>query len=327
METFFISKGKAQIYDSIPEVKRHALSNELIKPFPQILEYGKQKFDKIFLNSLNFHYNKGFEFCFVHKGRYQWVVEGQEFTLYPGDTFITCPWELHGSKGGVLDLGILSWLIIHPGYLADTSDLEDPAPVDAYTLLRYGDPFSYVFPDLTPDSSYVVRLHFADDWDEANKRVQDVSINGVQVLFDFDIFEEAGKMVATISQFNSIADSEGKIVIEFSATVDNALISAIEIIRGSIEITGITERLSIDTFKSTVYPNPLSGDILTVRMGESSRNSYLQIIDMGGRLIFERKFPNDIYEMKIDRQVFQPGQYIIYIRSSKGVAAHKLIVL
>lgn len=122
--TYFVSKSDAKIFDSIPEVKRRALSSEIIHPFPQILEYGKQKFDKIFLNSLNLHYNKGIEICFIHKGCYHWVVEENEFTLYPGDAFITCPWELHGSKGGFLDLGILSWLIIQPEQFGKTKKLK-----------------------------------------------------------------------------------------------------------------------------------------------------------------------------------------------------------
>ena len=122
-ETFIIAREEAKIFHAIPDVKRRALSKDIIRPFPHILEYGKQKFDKIFLNSLNFHYNKGIEFCYVHKGRYQWVVEDEEVTLYPGDTFITCPWELHGSKGGFLDLGVLSWLIIQPEEFLEGKDL------------------------------------------------------------------------------------------------------------------------------------------------------------------------------------------------------------
>jgi hypothetical protein len=125
-----------------------------------------------------------------------------------------------------------SHTIFHSGYQADTKGLIEPAPVDTYTTVRYGNPFGYLFPGLLPESNYVVRLHFADDWDEAGKRVQDVQINGVTVLSDFDIFKMAGKMVATICQFNATADVEGKILINFSASVDNALISAIENLSG-----------------------------------------------------------------------------------------------
>jgi mannose-6-phosphate isomerase-like protein (cupin superfamily) len=123
MDIFIIVQNEARIFESIPSVRLAALSRDLIKPFPHILEYGKQKFDKVFLNSLNLHYHKGVEFCYVHKGRYNWVVEDNEYTLYPGDTFITCPWELHGGKRGSLDLGILSWLIIQPDQFCIDKDL------------------------------------------------------------------------------------------------------------------------------------------------------------------------------------------------------------
>ena len=52
------------------------------------------------------------------------MVEDQEFTLRPGDAFITCPWELHGSIGGFLDLGILSWLIVQPQQFNTDKDLQ-----------------------------------------------------------------------------------------------------------------------------------------------------------------------------------------------------------
>jgi AraC-like DNA-binding protein len=142
-ETFIIVKKDARIFESIPEVKRHALDKELMKPFPQILEYGKQKFDKIFLNSLNLHYNQGIEICYVHKGCYQWLVENKEYTLYPGDVFVTNPWELHGGKEGFLDLGILSWIIIKPQQFVKNRSLVlgDWSTIDPESQTKIGDHF------------------------------------------------------------------------------------------------------------------------------------------------------------------------------------------
>ena len=38
----------------------------------------------------------------------------KSYLLFPGDGFITCPWEKHGSPREVLDLGEIYWIVIQP---------------------------------------------------------------------------------------------------------------------------------------------------------------------------------------------------------------------
>jgi hypothetical protein len=60
--------------------------------------------------------------------------------------------------------------------------------------------------------------------------VFDVSINGTQVLTNFDIFAAAGaKNKAVIEQFAEPANSGGQYVIKFTTVKDNSLVSGIEI--------------------------------------------------------------------------------------------------
>src|SRR5580700_1767323 len=84
----------------------------------------------------------------------------------------------------------------------NTSKVTNPAPQAVYLTQRYGN-FTYTIPGLTAGASYTVRLHFAEGyWDAAGKRVFDVSINGTQVLTNFDIFATAGgENIAVIEQF------------------------------------------------------------------------------------------------------------------------------
>jgi len=76
-----------------------------------------------------------------------------------------------------------------------------------------------------------VRLHFAETfWSATGKRVFNVSINGTQVLANFDIFATTGaKNKAVIEQFTENANSSGQYVIVFTPVADNALVSGIEI--------------------------------------------------------------------------------------------------
>ncbi|MDQ2902264.1 MAG: malectin [Chloroflexota bacterium] len=116
----------------------------------------------------------------------------------------------------------------------DTSGVSNPAPQAVYQSNRYGT-FSYSVPGLTAGKSYTVRLHFAETyWTAAGQRTFNVSINGQQVLTNFDIVASAGAAnKATVQQFTATADSTGKITLQFTTVKDNAQVNGIEILGGS----------------------------------------------------------------------------------------------
>lgn len=116
----------------------------------------------------------------------------------------------------------------------DTSGVTSPAPQAVYQSERYGN-FTYTFPGLHAANTYTVRLHFAEFfWSSAGQRVFNVSINGSQVLSNFDILAAAGAANrAIVRQFSATASGGGQIVIQFSTVVDNAKSSGIEILPGS----------------------------------------------------------------------------------------------
>ena len=105
-----------------------------------------------------------------------------------------------------------------------------PAPQSVYDTERYGN-FTYTIPNLTPGGSYNVRLDFAEIyWNAAGQRVFDVSINGSQVLSNFDIFVAAGGADKAIARtFIATANASGKITITFTSIVNNAKVSDITV--------------------------------------------------------------------------------------------------
>jgi hypothetical protein len=113
----------------------------------------------------------------------------------------------------------------------NTSSVTNPAPQAVYQTERYGN-FTYKATGLTPGASYTVRLHFAElYWTGAGKRLFNVTINGTQVLTNFDIFATAGgKDIAIVESFTATADASGSITIGFSSVKDNAKVSGIEIV-------------------------------------------------------------------------------------------------
>lgn len=112
------------------------------------------------------------------------------------------------------------------------------APEAVYQHERFGPDFTYSIPAPVPPAgkSYTVRLHFAELYDQAaGKRLQDVFINGQQVLTKFDIYEEAGaKNKAVVKEFPGVQPKNGAIDIQFTVaagSVDaNAAVNGIEIL-------------------------------------------------------------------------------------------------
>ena len=116
----------------------------------------------------------------------------------------------------------------------DLSGATNPAPMAVYQTARTGN-FTYTIPGFNPGSTQTVRLHFAETFfTSAGSRTFDVSINGTQVLTNFDIFATAGAQnKALIEQFTMNANSSGQYVIQFTSVVNNSLLSGIEVLSGT----------------------------------------------------------------------------------------------
>jgi hypothetical protein len=117
----------------------------------------------------------------------------------------------------------------------DTSGVSNPAPQSVYQTVRYGNFFTYTVGSLTPGASYTVRLDFAEIyWSSAGQRIFNVSINGNQVLSNFDILAAAGGQYKALAEtFTATADAGGNIVISFAGAAGSpdlhAMVNGIEI--------------------------------------------------------------------------------------------------
>lgn len=99
-----------------------------------------------------------------------------------------------------------------------------------YQSERYGN-MNYAVP--VSSGKYTVRLHFAEIFfTTANSRKFNISIeNGQAVLTGYDIVSKAGAaFTARVEEFKDITVTDGTLNINFTSIVDNAKISAIEII-------------------------------------------------------------------------------------------------
>lgn len=121
----------------------------------------------------------------------------------------------------------------------DVSGVADPAPQSVYQSERYG-AFTYTIqPPFHPGASYLVRLHFAETYSGVTaegQRLINVSINGRQVLTNFDVYAAAGDTLykAVVEQFNVTADSVGKIVIAFTGSGYGPKLSGLQILPNAV---------------------------------------------------------------------------------------------
>ena len=144
----------------------------------------------------------------------------------------------------------------------DASGVSKRSPQAVYQTWRTYNNFSYTLGGLTAGQSYTVRLHFAEPtYNQAGQRVFNVSLNGSQVLGNFDIYATVGAMdKAVVESFTAQADSSGTITVQFSeVSGDWALVNGIEVQSGGSdapainagELAGGTLSANVGTFTNS----------------------------------------------------------------------------
>ena len=115
-----------------------------------------------------------------------------------------------------------------------------------YKTERYGKTFSYGFS--VPNGTYTVTLKFAElYWTSAGQRVFNVTINGQQVLTNFDILANVGPNTALDKTFTTSV-TNGAMNIAFSTVTDNAKIDAIY--ESILKIFDVAKQEKIPTYKA-----------------------------------------------------------------------------
>ncbi len=166
-------------------------------------------------------------------------AQSGEVTAIPTTTSPPPPSSLQISAGGpatgtwLADEDFTGGAVAAVTNAISTTGVTNPAPPSVYQHNRYGN-FTYAIPGFTAGTSYTIRLHFAEEyWTTAGSRTFNVSIDGTQVLTNFDIFATAGgEYKAVVEQFTAVAPTNGTLTIQFTTVKDNAQVNGIEILSG-----------------------------------------------------------------------------------------------
>ncbi len=108
-----------------------------------------------------------------------------------------------------------------------TNSISGTTDDNLYRVYRYGSNFNYNIP--IENGTYTVTLKFIESyWNSSGKRIFDVSAEGSVVIDDLDIYSQVRKFYAYDRSFQ-VTVNDGELNLNFVSSVDNAIISAIEI--------------------------------------------------------------------------------------------------
>lgn len=85
-----------------------------------------------------------------------------------------------------------------------------------------------------PNGKYTVRLHFCETYEGimgAGERVFSVSLQGKEILKNFDVFKDAGgSLKPLVKEYKEVSVDNGQLVIGFTYNIENPEINGIEIV-------------------------------------------------------------------------------------------------
>lgn len=81
--------------------------------FPHILELAFKKNSSIQLNSLQTTSSESIRIYFIVEGKFEWIINGQDHILYPGDLALILPGQTFGGEKDILNIGSLLWFHLH----------------------------------------------------------------------------------------------------------------------------------------------------------------------------------------------------------------------
>jgi len=78
--------------------------------FPHIIEFAFKKINTIQFDSLKKESSEFLRIYYIVDGRFDWVINEEQYILYPGDLAIIFPGQRFGAEKNFLDIGTVSWI-------------------------------------------------------------------------------------------------------------------------------------------------------------------------------------------------------------------------
>jgi hypothetical protein len=138
--------------------------------------------------------------------------------------------DVGGPTDDVASLSPGTWTYTAPEKIVIVGNGDIPASV--YRSHRSGQTIKYTFKGFVPAKLHRVSLGFAETYAPNcvnGKRVMSIRVNGNLYVSNLDVYKEAGCGGALTKSYVLAADSQGNIVIDIGAVVENAMLSYCDI--------------------------------------------------------------------------------------------------
>ncbi|MBK0370095.1 malectin domain-containing carbohydrate-binding protein [Flavobacterium agrisoli] len=221
--------------------------------------------------------------------------------------------------------------------------------------------FSYNLP--VPNGDYTVILHFAELYwgvpgrgpGGSGRRIFDVTMEGVLVLDNYDIFAEVGAQTVVTKSY-PVTVVDGVLNLSFSALasvggVDQAKLSALEIIglasnsianktvnssetkfNGSIQSSdNLIDDFKVNTTKGIkLFPNPTNSDVHILYGTNDFEIDSIELFDINGRLMTKHKAIDITIgsgSLKFNITGLAEGVYLIVFKTNLGKSYSKNLII
>ncbi|MCU0326995.1 MAG: AraC family transcriptional regulator [Spirosomaceae bacterium] len=85
-----------------------------LEGFDCILAFSEKKIQHVQPNSLHISVSEGIKIFYVLEGKFDWMVDSQEVTLYPNDVCLVLPWQAFGNVKGTFEVGKIQCIALQP---------------------------------------------------------------------------------------------------------------------------------------------------------------------------------------------------------------------
>ncbi len=203
-----------------------------------------------------------------------------------------------------------------------------------YEAERFNTTLRFVLPGIEK-GLYTLELHFAETFHQSDgQRLFDVSIEGIMVFNDYDIFVEAGGFsIAKVETFENVAVLDGILNITLNRSVGSATLNAIAITEASSVANELIEDLEVPgTHKLTAaYPNPFNPQTqfsLSVAATQQVSINVYNLLGQRVKTLFKGTMPaQQDQAFSFDAVNLPSGIYLIQARGEHFLETQQVILM
>ena len=184
---------------------------------------------------------------------------------------------------------------------------------------------------MLPNGKYDLTLMMAENhYDETQKRIFDVYVEGSMIVQGLDLFAVAGKHAAHKIVVRDIHVEDEIIDIHFSAVNDNALLNGLIIEKNETRVNKVPETKPNNYLLASSYPNPFNSSTLIQYNLPYAGYLKMELFDVKGRKIdslFNGNTSAGKHELRLNAEKLPSGLYFCQLLFQEQSQTIRLVLI